>query len=233
MVSRERILLTIGAVAAEGFEFSGLLRHCRSVEKHDGIQFLRSGLVGENRWWMAAHGPGPRLARMAREALPRVDVLVSVGLCGALDPGLELNTIYVAREVRSESGISTTRIPVSEQPYDEGALLSVDRFIRTAAEKRSLFSEGARVVEMEAAGIAASGVPFYCVRVVSDTAREDFVMDFNQFRDAAGRFDRRKIMLEALRHPFKLVPDLVRFGKRGNAAAQVLGDFLVHCHFSS
>jgi len=45
---------------------------------------------------------------------------------------------------------------------------------------------------MEAAGLAREargfGLPFMCIRVVTDQAEEGFIIDYNAARDARGRF---------------------------------------------
>lgn len=88
---------------------------------------------------------------------------------------------------------------------------------------------------MEAAPIARfaaeNGVPFYAIKVVSDQVHESFSMDFNQYRDAAGRFDKAGIARAALLHPFRYVPELYRLASRGFAASETLRVFLAHARY--
>jgi len=88
---------------------------------------------------------------------------------------------------------------------------------------------------MEAAALAERaeswGVPFYCVRIVTDTASEALPVDFNAYRDADGRFSRSRILLAALRRPGVLVPRLMQFNRRCRDASAVLGDFVASCRF--
>jgi hypothetical protein len=104
----------------------------------------------------------------------------------------------------------------------------------TAAEKHELRRSGAAAVEMEWAGVmeAASrrGLPCYAVRVVSDTASEPMPMDFNRFRRADGRFDRRRIGLAAVLQPWK-IPGLLRLQRNCRYASAKLGEFLGTCKF--
>ena len=90
-------------------------------------------------------------------------------------------------------------------------------------------------MEMEAAGVAAraseKGIPFFCVRSVSDTAAEDLVLDFNTYRDREGRFSRLRVAGAALRRPWSLIPGLLRLNRNSLAASESLGDFLVDCRF--
>ena len=103
-----------------------------------------------------------------------------------------------------------------------------------AAEKRQLAAAGAMAVEMEAAAVGAAaltrGVPFYCVRVVSDEAGEDLPLDFNRFRNPDGRLSRRRIAAAALKHPGR-IPALIKLDRSANRASQALGEFLVNCQF--
>jgi hypothetical protein len=86
---------------------------------------------------------------------------------------------------------------------------------------------------MESAAVAAKarelGLPFHCIKVVSDTAREDMPLDFNLYRDAAGRFSRSRIAFAALGHPFTTIPALLRLDRNCRLAADKLGEFFADC----
>ncbi len=174
-------------------------------------------------WTLLASGPGSRLVSETLRERRQVDGIVSTGFCGALDPALEVGDIVVSGgEVRSA------------RRFVRGEILTADRVAVTAEEKRALRERtGASAVEMESAAVAAKarewGVPFRCIKVVSDAAREDMPLDFNRYRDAAGRFSRGRIALAALRHPFAAVPGLLRLDRNCRFAAEKLGEFLADC----
>jgi len=198
-------------VAAEQRELSGILKRMKA-----------SG----DRWALVATGPGPRLVRETLRERRRVDGMVSVGFCGALDPALGVGDIVV----RGDGPVSSAR------PFVRGEILSVDRVAVTAAEKQDLRKRtGAVAIEMEAAAVEAKArewsVPFRCVKVVSDTAGEDMPLDFNLYRDASGRFSRSRIALAALARPFTAIPGLLRLDRNCRAAAEKLGEFLADCKF--
>ena len=90
-------------------------------------------------------------------------------------------------------------------------------------------------MEMEAAGAAGAAedlaVPFYCVRVVSDLAGEDFVNDFNAALSADGRFSVARLALGALASPRRRLGELVRLKQRTTMASKKLGEFLANCTF--
>jgi len=199
-------------VAAESREFSGIVKRTAAPN---------------HQWVLAANGPGPMLASEALGKALReqknVDGIVSTGFCGALDPALGVGDIIV-----SGPGVSSPR------SFVRGEILSLDRVAVTAAEKRDLRQQtGAVAIEMESAGVAAKarelGLPFRCIKVVSDAAAEDLPLDFNLYRDAAGHFSRSRIALAALGHPFSVLPALLRLDRNCRHAAEKLGEFFADC----
>lgn len=213
-------------VAAEAREFEGILKRAGDVRAlpWQGAQYSREAAWKNSRWLLIANGPGPRLVERALERKRDVDRILSIGFCGALDPALRIGDIVVSGEV--PKGLQAS--------YVQGEVASVDRVAFTAREKCDLrAATGAAVVEMESAAVARKArewdVPFGCVRVVSDVAEDDLPLDFNRYRDADGRFDRTRIALAALGHPFTVLPRLVRLDRDCRRAAERLGEFLANC----
>jgi adenosylhomocysteine nucleosidase len=235
-------------VAAERREFDGLLRKAERVMKLDWpLDFARMAWLKGEPIVLAANGPGPELAGRATEIVRKhqeLRGLVSTGFCGALNPALEPCDIFVATEIvtpsRDRKGavsqpLADARGSIAHRSVRIGKLLSIDRVVSTAAEKADLRQTGADAVEMEAAAVALKAaewnIPFYCVRVVTDTSAESFPLDFNRLRDADGRFSRTRIMAAALRRPGSVLPELLKLNKRCKDASQALGDFLVDASF--
>jgi adenosylhomocysteine nucleosidase len=226
-------------VAAEGREFDGVLRRAERIMKLDWpLGFARMAWLKGEPIVLVANGPGPKLAGQATELVRKhqeLKGLVSTGFCGALNSALEPCDIFVATELLNVACTVSMPHSLSGERFKTGKLLSVDRVVSTVAEKEALRHTGADAVEMEAAAVAHRAaewnLPFYCIRVVTDTLAEAFPLDFNRLRDAEGRFSRTRIAAAALRRPGSVLPELIKLNKRCGRASQALGDFLVDASF--
>jgi adenosylhomocysteine nucleosidase len=228
-------------VAAERRELEGLLVHVDGVEKLNWpLDFARRGRLNARPVVLVANGPGPKLAGEAVDAVLQneaveqtvpMDALVSVGFCGGLRPSLGACDIFVATEV---VGVAPALLPTSAESFKTGKLLSMDRVVSTAAEKAAL-ANNADAVEMESAAVADRAkryhIPFYAVRVVTDTFEESFPLDFNAMRSSEGRFSRAKILAAAFRRPGTMFPELIKLNKRTKRASLALGNFLADARF--
>jgi nucleoside phosphorylase len=227
---------TLVFIAAEKREFDGVLKHLRNVVRRGwDVQLALVGELEGRAVALVANGPGPGLAAKAAEEakrrLEKVDGFVSTGYCGALDNELKPLDIVVATEV---NGGKVNR-PATVLDYAAGPVLSQDRVACTAEEKLRLRETGAIAVEMEAAGVGQvareAGIPFYCVRVVTDAASEALPLDFNRMRDAGGRFSRARILAAAARRPRRILPELLKLQRTSKSASLALGDFIANCRF--
>ena len=218
-------------VAAEAREFSGILhRFGPSRSLSEGFDWPDAAFVREaqwkgDRWWLLANGPGPRLVGAALRMKRDVDGIISTGFCGALDPALKVGDIVVCGETPFRPAASFVR----------GEIVSADRVVVTAAEKRALRqSTGAAAVDMEFAEVKRIAgnwcVPVCAVRVVSDTAAEDMPLDFNRYRDKDGRFLRGRIAVAAAVRP-QSIGRLLRLERNCRLAAESLGEFFANSEF--
>lgn len=149
-------MTTPAVVCAMRLERAALLRV-------PGITVVRSG-VGRDAAARAA----------ARLASRRPALIASVGLCGALDPGLRPGDLVVATEVLDQPTGRTV-------PCDAEATAGIDalRGLVTTVAVPLLTVAGRRgtpgvAVDMESGPVAcaarSAGIPFACVRAVSDSA---------------------------------------------------------------
>jgi adenosylhomocysteine nucleosidase len=232
-------------VAAESREFTGLLRTAERVVKLNWpLDFARKIWLNGRAALLLANGPGPKLAAEAVEIAKgreQLNGLVSTGFCGALNPALKVSDIFVASAIFADGSIPNrdrkgagALSALSVHPHQTGTLLSIDHVAVTSAEKSQLHQTGAAAIDMEAAAVAAKAkeynLPFYCIRVVTDTADESLPLDFNSMRDSNGRFSRSKILAAAFRHP-TVFPKLLKLNKRCKDASQALGDFIADTRF--
>jgi adenosylhomocysteine nucleosidase len=178
-------------VAAERRELEGLLVHLDEIAKPNWpLDFARVGRLNGRPVALVANGPGPNLAGQAVDVVKEnesMDGLISIGFCGGLRPSLGACDIFVAAEV---VGVATALMPASQRSFKTGKLLSIDRVVSTAGEKAEL-GKSADAIEMEAGAVAVRAkqydVPFYAVRVVTDTCDESFPLDCCELRTSDGR----------------------------------------------
>ncbi len=234
-------------VASEAFELKPLASRLTGAKPLKWpLDYAEEGVWEGKRYLLTANGAGPKLAAqcvevalratsMAELSASKLEAVVSVGLCGALNGSLPAKQIVVGSQViavESSESFSCQAVKC-ERPFTEGPIASINRVV-SVSDKRTLAENGAIAVEMEAAGAAqrarAASLPFCCIKVVSDGVDEEFVMDFNQMRTSEGRFSRGKIVGYALTHP-AVVPRLLGIRRRSEEAAGVLGVFLASCRF--
>jgi len=187
---------------------------------------------------LVANGVGCKRAAAAVDrscALFPPDRVISFGFCGALDPKLSPADVVVGASVAAGTRRFAALPVAGKAPFSVGVVSSIDHVARTSEEKRRLRAEGGSVVEMEAGGVAeraeALGLPFSCIRAVTDLAGEDMANDFDRALRSDGHFDTMRIFGNALRHPATRVPELIRLLRRSSTAARALGDFFADCQF--
>ena len=227
-----RILL----VAADPMEFSGMLS---LASDHGpvpiGVHWARCARLGEYDALLIANGVGQHRSAAAVDAAAEFgpQAVVSTGFCGALDEALDIADLVVASAI--DDGFRHYPALPIRGPLETsvGVIRSVDQVARDVEEKALLRAAGACAVEMEAAGVARRaaglGLPFYCVRAVTDLAEESLANDFNRALRPDGHFDTISILLGALRDPAVRLPELLRLRSRSVQAARNLGEFFANC----
>jgi adenosylhomocysteine nucleosidase len=225
-------------VAADPRECSGLVSHWQDVRLISlPVMWARTGRSKGGEVMAIANGAGADRAFAAVLVAPKPSAVCNTGFCGALDEKLRVGDIVVANKVRDEKREYETLVPEATKAAYRGAVVSIQRIAQTAEEKRNLRATGASIVEMEAAGAARAaedlGLPFYCIRAVSDPADKDFANDFNAALMPDGRFSTLRLIAGALGSPRKRFGELVTLQRRTAVASKNLGDFLVDCTFRS
>ena len=227
-------------IASDPREFAGILAHAQPVAQalRLPVDWARPVKLGLHELLLAANGAGWNRAAAAVDAAApefRPEAVVSTGFCGALDESLEVSDLVLGTSIYA-AGRQYAAAPLScAAGARRGAVCSIDHVARTSGEKRSLRASGACAVAMEAGGVAARaenlGLPFYCVRAVTDLANENMANDFNAALRSDGHFDTIKVLQGTLRHPIARLPELLRLRSRCVRAARALGDFFADSRF--
>ena len=179
----------VAIVAAMPGELKPLVRGWPHSTRN-GIRFWAQR-TEEEEWDAACAGAGQQAATRAFAALEDggpIDLVLSIGWAGALTPEVAPGTAH------NVAGVIDVR--TGERFHcDAGAgdlWLVTSPKVAGASEKRRLASTyGASLVDMEAAALARlaamRGIPFYCIKGVSDGFSEE-LPDFNRFISPDGQF---------------------------------------------
>jgi nucleoside phosphorylase len=226
-------------IAADRREFRGVLRRSGETGATPlDVNWARTARLNAHEVLLAANGAGTARAASAADAALKAfpaEAIVSTGFCGAVDPLLEVADVVVATFVAAGERRYPALPASSASAFRQGLVRTLDHVAQTAGEKQDLRAAGVCAVEMEAAGVAAraqdAGLPFYCIRAVTDLAGETMANDFNNALRPNGRFDTISILGSSLRHPAARLPELFRLRSRCDRASRALGDFLADCRF--
>jgi len=222
-------LSTAGVVAALAMEARTLNLRTR---RRDGLFEVGDGTL------VAVSGMGGAAALGAAGTLIDAGAtsLVSWGLAGGLDPGLQAGTICLPSMVVSRDGAAfatdlhwreiLTAAIGPRLVVVSGKLLTSPVAIEDIAAKAAAFGEtGAVAVDMESAGVAQvaalNKVPFVAVRAIVDTAC-DTLPRAVMAAGSQGRVRFARLILGIIRSPGEVAP-LMRLAKRYRAAARALG----------
>jgi adenosylhomocysteine nucleosidase len=223
----------LGVIFALGIE-SGYLEDSLQglvTIRGEGFKAKEGGLKGQ-RVVVFLSGPGRENAAKAAETLidghkPRF--ILSIGFAGGLSPNFKRHDILSFSKALLESGES---ISVSHLPNEEEtSLLTADRVIRTAEEKKSLFEKtGAAAVDMETYAVAEvcrrRGVPCFAVRVIHDEADETLPPDIEKLLNQKSEAARLGAAIGALWKRPSSFKDMWALKENSLVAAKKLADFI-------
>jgi adenosylhomocysteine nucleosidase len=182
----------------------------------------------EEEWIAACAGAGQDAATRAFAAIEDggpIDLVFSVGWVGALRADIAAGSAHnVAGVVDVRTG---ERFRCDAQAGE--LWLATSPKVADAKEKRRLAEAyNADLVDMEAAAVARlaamRGMPFYCIKGVSDGFDDD-LPDFNRFITAEGQFKTGRLLVYVLPRPWYW-PSLVRMGENSKQASQSIAECL-------
>ena len=232
----------IGIVAALPIEVGPLLDQLKSRRKYHGPKWaITEGDLAGKLVALIVAGVSEKAARRGVEVLAaghRPRWVISAGFGGALDPELKRNDVVLARRVGSvEPGRAPLDIdlalpsPAEGRPtVRAGSVLTIDRIIRTPAEKAALRRDhGADVVDMETYAVALycaeRSIRFLGVRVVSDEAATELPPEILTILGPTGGFRLGAAVGALWRRPSR-VKDLLRLREHAHEAADRLAAVL-------
>ena len=134
-------------------------------------------------------------------------LVVSAGLCGALDPGLAVGDVVLCDSVIDRTGARLSVTASARQraaaaggaPTAAGAMVSSGQAVTTPEAKAALRAEtGGVAVDMESAAIVAAAAAHGCdsmiVRGISDDARDSLPEELMTMVDADGHLRGRRVL---------------------------------------
>lgn len=230
----------VGIVAALSIEVSPLLARLSAVRKYTTARdTIIEGELDGRLVAAVITGPGRKNASRGAQLLiggHRPNWLISAGFGGALDPALRRNDVVFVNDVADEEGLSLhIDVTLPDDPANTraslGKLVTVDRIIRTAAEKAALRDRtGAGVVDMETSAVAAlSGdrnQKFLAIRIISDEASVDLPREIATILGRSGGYRVGAALGAIWRRPSSL-KDMWALREHAIAAAERLSKVLI------
>lgn len=188
----------------------------------------------QGEWITACAGMGQDAATRAFAEIEKdgpVTRVVSAGWAGALNEEFEVGHAYKAAGVIDLR--TGERFPAAGVDHS-GPWLVTSPGVAGIADKHRLAAEyHAGLVDMEAAAIARlaamRGIPFECIKGVSDGVSDGFgenLPDFNRFISPNGQLGLARLLFFVLPRPWYW-PGLVRMGENSNKASQSLAGLLL------
>jgi adenosylhomocysteine nucleosidase len=217
----------IAIIAAMAGELKPLVRGWPGESRH-GVDLWR-WRQGESEWIAACAGIGVDAAKRAWDEIEKngaIDLVISAGWAGALREEFAAGQAYgVSGVIDARTG---ERFNVAGQSA-ECWLMTSHRVVDEAEKWRLAATYGAGLVDMEASGVARlaamRGLPFYCVKGVSDGFAGQ-LPDFNGFISANGQFQWARFIAFAMVRPWHW-PALARLGKNSRKAAEAIKESLL------
>ncbi|MGC1462142.1 MAG: nucleoside phosphorylase [Terracidiphilus sp.] len=216
----------VAIIAAMPGELKPLVRGWPHSER-DNIHFWAQR-TQEEEWIAACAGAGQQAATRAFAAIEDggpIDLVFSVGWAGALREDIKAGSTH---NMAGAIDIRTGERFRCDAEAGELWLVTSPRVADAAEKKRLASAYGAALVDMEAAAIARlagmRGIPFYCVKGVSDGFGED-LLDFNRFITPDGQFQTARLLFFVLPRPWHW-PALIRMGENSRQASQSIAECL-------
>jgi adenosylhomocysteine nucleosidase len=241
---------TIGILAAMPQESQAMLRLIEKRNRSDlGPYRCHTFRILQRECWLLTSGMGMRRAAHATQALveaARPQLLVSVGIAGAVETDLEIGDVVVSE---NSCLLDKDGQPGPLQPLmrlSEPAWQAVENALKPSGARlysgTAITTRGAQfvqqapgrlnhpILEMETGGIAGAaaemGVALLSLRAISDGPRAPIPFDLEEMMDEQDNLRTGEIIKAVLGHPGRL-PQLVQMGRNSRKAADAAALALV------
>jgi adenosylhomocysteine nucleosidase len=225
-----------GIVFAVPIEAEAFARAATDVVEMEaaGLTF-HEGQVGGSRVAWCVAGVGREAARRAARLIidgHRPRLLVSAGFGGGLDPALARGAVVEPAAVLGEEP-TCEPLPLAAAGQGGGAIVTVDRIVRTPMEKAALAAAtGAAVVDMETRAVAEvardAGLPCRGIRVISDAAGDELPPDVTRLIAPQSAFRRAGAVIGMLGRRPRAALDLWQLWERAVVDGRTLSAALVN-----
>jgi adenosylhomocysteine nucleosidase len=197
-----------------------------------GLQRERRIVAGPDVEAVAGGGDHARLEAVLDRLATGANGIISIGIAGALAPGLRSGSWIVADAVFDDgepvptdpawTGRLAARLPGAAR----GLLLGANAMVAEATQKAALHrTTGAVAVDMESHIVARVArrhrLPFAAVRVISDAAHRTLPLAARVGMKSDGRMDLPAVLRSLLANPGQLL-DLIRTGLEAERAFRAL-----------
>ena len=152
----------------------------------------------------------------------RPERIIVAGFAGALREGLTVGDVMAVADIVDESGNQWAPAWPNQR---SGRLLTCERMIGDPQQKRELgLKHQANIVDMESSAVAEvcakHGIPFGCIRVVSDDITQPLSQRLLKLVES-GRVSPWRVIKEVVRSPRSII-ELLRLAKQTRVAAERL-----------
>lgn len=216
--------MRIGIIAALPGELKPLVR---------GWERQRTGVKGISVWTTVrgadeliavCGGMGADAAMRSvsgAEFMGALDLVLSVGWAGALEPAMKTGECYCPSEVIDVQTGERYQVAEDSSPL---RLVTVAQVVGSDEKRRLHQSYGAALVDMEAATVARLAqmrdIPLRCFKAVSD-APDATLPDLNRFIDAHGQMRMLRFLAHVAVRP-RFWGSLIRLGGHTSTAARAI-----------
>ena len=189
----------IAIISALKGEITPLFNHFPITKK---LRMGKGTLYETSAFHLVRLGMGPENSKDTLNiylAENKPDLILNIGMAGRLNPAIMIGSIHFINSIYCSKGsksISLT-VPSIITPQSSVSLLTVDQPVSDPLIRDNFFKKfQAGLVDMEAYGLAQAAaildIPFYSIKIVSDSADEntknDFIKDYEKLSEKLGEY---------------------------------------------